>query len=450
MKVLQILFKTLRLSIIRVGIGWMFALLTFNFNRVTITDLQAVAVIVTTLIGLHHFLSPFQVVWGRLADRYPLMGYRRTPSILLSALVGSLVFLALPSLAVDLGAGLLWAPVSALALFVIFGLAMAANGTATFSLIAEVTSDQERGFVVAVTHTFTVLSAIISAGVARQMMPIYSPEQMQNLYNLTPFIAVGCTLVGLIGLERPISAAEQAALLARADVKEPGEPAFALALALMGRNRQVRAFFAFVLLAIMGVFLQDTILETFGGEVFQMTPAETTSFTQSWGGGVLLGMLLVGLLTAFRPISKKLLATIGGLGTVASLAAIAFAALTHQQSLIHPTLLLMGLSVGLFNVGAMSMMMEMTVEGYTGLYMGIWGMAQGIGNGLANVVAGALHTLLIQSHLLTPSVAYGLIFSLEALILGLAILILRGISLQAFRSLDYHELTTAIALDAAH
>lgn len=62
----------------------MFALLTFNFNRVSISDLGAMAVIVTTLIGLHHFISFFQVYWGRFTDRYPIFGLRRTPYVILS------------------------------------------------------------------------------------------------------------------------------------------------------------------------------------------------------------------------------------------------------------------------------------------------------------------------------------------------------------------------------
>ncbi len=54
---LRLLIKTIRLAITRIGAGWMFALLTFNFNRVAIADLGAIAVIVTSLIGLHHFIS---------------------------------------------------------------------------------------------------------------------------------------------------------------------------------------------------------------------------------------------------------------------------------------------------------------------------------------------------------------------------------------------------------
>lgn len=71
--------KVLRLALPKLGVGWMFALLTSNFNRVSIVELGVMAIIVTTMIGLHHFLSPFQVVWGRIADSHPVFGLRRTP-----------------------------------------------------------------------------------------------------------------------------------------------------------------------------------------------------------------------------------------------------------------------------------------------------------------------------------------------------------------------------------
>lgn len=472
MEFLQLIIKTLRLSIIRVGIGWMFALLTFNFNRVSITDLGAVAVIVTTLIGLHHFLSPFQVFWGRLADRYPIAGYRRTPYIIVSALLGSLVFLALPELAINLSKLALHpdrlavildtqsvgALATALLLFLVFGLAMSANGTATFALVAEVTDTRERGFVIAVTQTVLILSAIVSAGVAKEIMPTYTPEQMQFLYNLTPFIAVGSTLLGVLGIERRISREEHTALLAREAeeaaqrkaARQPGKAGGLLGLPTGMPRKQTGGFFAFVLLAIMGIFLQDTILEVFGGEVFGLSVGETTSFTQTWGGGVLFGMLLIGLNTVFMPLSKKLIATLGGLGTALGLGLLAAASLSLQPALLQPALLLMGVSVGFFNVGAMSMMMEMTVEGQTGVYMGLWGMAQGLGNGLANIAAGGLHTLLIESALLLPSVAYGAIFGLEALLMLAAIAVLRFISPQEFQRIAYRDMTAAMALESAN
>jgi BCD family chlorophyll transporter-like MFS transporter len=450
MKVLHLASKTIRLSLLRVGIGWMFALLTFNFNRVSITELGAVAVLVTSLLSLHYFLSPMQVFWGRLADRFPLWGYRRTPYILLSTVLGSLLFLVLPTLATYLASAPLLAAGPALLLFVLFGLAMAANGSAVFALVAETTSPRERGAVVGITQTALVISAIASAGIAKSVMPEYDPAQMQVLYNLTPLIAGGTTLLGLLGLERRISPAEHATLLRQAESgpASAGSSTLALTWRLLRTQRQVRLFFWFVLCAILGIFLQDGILEVFGAEVFNLSLAETTTFTQAWGSGMLGGMLLVGLLTWAFPVPKKLIATVGGIGTVFGLAALAHAATSNTQALVLPTLLMMGLCVGLFNIGAMSMMMEMTVEGHTGLYMGMWGMAQGLGNGLAMVLGGALHTGLIGTNLLAPSSAYGIIFSLSAVLMTGAVLLLRASSPQEFQALDAPTMGAALAADA--
>lgn len=450
MALVRLLVKTFRLSIMRMGAGWMFALLTFNFNRITIADLGAIAVIVTSLIGMHHFISFFQVYWGRLADRYPVFGYRRTPYFLLSALVASLIFLFLPSIAIGLGQRDLLATLEAFLFIGIFGVAMAMNGSSSNALMAEVTTEKERGFVVAVIWATVIISGIVSAGVSRVMMPVYSHEAMQHLYNLTPIVVMVSALLGVIGMERRISKEQHAALL----TEQPAEAAsplgtFQVARQLMTTNRHVRGFFFFVLLGILGIFLQDAILEPFGAEVFGMTQAQTAGFQQAWGAGALLGMLAIGILCSIFSIPKKLIATVGGLGIVGSLAVIAFSAFVHRPELIMPSLIVMGIGIGLFDVGALSLMMDMTLEGQVGLYMGIWGMAQGFGNGFANVLSGAFHTLFIEVGGMTPTLAYGLIFGFEALMMALAVIILRGISVQEFKGLTRREIGTVLAMDTA-
>jgi len=446
----RLAFKTLRLAIVRVGAGWMFALLTFNFNRVTIADLGALAVIVTSLIGLHHFISFFQIYWGRFADRHPIFGFRRSPYILLSGLVASLVFLFLPSVAVGLGERSPGATLAAFVLIAIFGVSMAMNGSSSNALVAEVTTEKERGGVVAVVWATIIISGIVSAVVSRVIMPEYTPAAMQQLYNLTPFVVLGAALLGLVGMERRISREEHAAILA-AQPEERATPAgtFRVASNLMRTNPQVRAFFAFVLLAIMGIFLQDAILEPFGAEVFGMAQKDTAAFQQAWGGGALLGMLGIGILSTMLPLTKKTIATIGGLGVAGGLALLAASGLTLQPGLITPGLVILGLGIGFFNVGALSMMMEMTIEGQAGLYMGIWGMAQGLGNGFANVVSGAMHTGLIETGILPASVGYGAIFGLEALLMVVAVGILRGISVQEFKGLSRQDINTVLAMDTA-
>ncbi len=450
MAFLRFVFKTIRLSIVRIGAGWMFALLTFNFNRVSIADLGAIAVIVTSLIGLHHFISFFSVYWGHVSDHRPILGYRRTPYILLSSLVASLIFLPLPGVAAGLGAHSAIATLEAFGLIAAFGVCMAMNGSSSNALIAEVTTPKERGAVVALVWATIIISGIVSAAVAGKIMSTYDPAKMQQLYNLTPLVVMITALVGVLGLERRLTKKEEAAVRAE-QPQEVVSPlgTFRVALTLMRGNVQVRAFFLYVLLAIMGVFLQDAILEPFGAEVFDMNQAATAHFQQAWGVGALSGMFGIGILSSLVAISKKTIATIGGLGIAGGLALVAISAVIARQSLIEPGLTLMGLGIGLFNVGSLSMMMEMTVEGQTGLYMGLWAMAQGLGNGLANVSSGALHTGLIESHLLSPTTGYTLIFGFEALLMVAAVGILRGISVQEFKGLTSKDIGTVLAMDAA-
>ncbi len=450
---LRVVLQTLQLVLMRVGVGWMFALLTFNFNRIAITEFNAVAVVVTALIGLHHFISFFQVYWGRIADRFPLFGFRRTPYFLISNVGTALVFLALPTLVQGLGVDSGWtleAVAASFGLIFIFGVLMAMNGSAANSLMAEVTEPKRRGMIVAIVWASIILSGIVSAIVAGAMMPVYSPEAMQSIYNLTPWIALITGVLGVAGLEKRLSKAQ----LAEAAAKDPNEasPLETLRVTrdLVKRNPQVRGFFAFVLLAIMGIFLQDAILEPFGGTVFGMTPGETSKFQASWGGGALGGMVLIGAISAIFPLPKKFIASLGGLAIALSLGLLAVAALTLQQTLITPGLVLMGVGVGAFNVGALSMMMEMTVEGQTGLYMGMWGMAQGLGTGLANLFSGLGVTLLVQSQLFSAANGYALLFVFEALVMIAAVGILRSISVQEFKGLSRADVGRALAMETGN
>lgn len=444
------LVKTLRLALPKIGVGWMFALLTSNFNRITIHELAVPAVIVTVMIGMHHFLSPFQIVWGRIADRHPVLGLRRTPYFFLGSLLSSLVFLALPTVAVSMSNGTPLAFVAGFALLIVFGVGVAASGDSHHALIAEVTTAKSRGGVIAVVWTFTILSAIGAAIVIKIVMgDTYSFESMQTLYSLTPLVVLGSGLLGLLGVERRLKPDELASALERSLAAAPAGNPLSSALGLLRANDQVRAFFGFVFLSILGIFMQDAVLEVFGADVFGMTIRETTTFTQTWGGGVLLGMVVMGLVSTIVPVSKKLIATIGGAGTALGLGLLTVCAFTEQRSLLSPAILLMGVSTGLYNIGALSLMMDMTLEGATGLYMGLWGMAQAFGTGGASILSGALKTLLIEAGLFSSSLGYAAIFGIETVLMLVGIALLRSVSIEAFRGLTRDDLVRTMEAGAA-
>lgn len=417
----------------------MFALLTINFNRITIFELDVAAVAVTSMLAVHYFLSPFQVISGRIADRMPIAGLRRTPYLILGSIIASFIFLLLPSTAQAMGTGALITYLPGFVLFFFFGIAMAIMGDSHHSLIAEVTDSKSRGGVISVVWTFTILSTILSAGIMNAVMPEYTPENMQRLYNLTPFIVIGSTLLGVLGIEKRLKGDAMAKSIDDAKEAAPEGNAIQAALQVLRTNKQAWAFFAFIFISILSIFLQDNILEPFGAEVFALSVTETTKFQPAWGGGVLLGMMFIGIISVVFSISKRNIALVGCAGTTIGMGILAVAALTRNAEMVKPSLMFMGLFTGFFNVGALSMMMDMTIEGATGLYMGLWGMAQAFGNGIASIGGGALHTGLIETGLLMPSTAYFVIFGIEAFGMAAAGFILWNLSVDRFHNL--HEAT---------
>ncbi len=449
-RVLAGMLKTLRLALPKIGAGWMFALLTSHFNRVSIVELGVAAVVITIMIGMHHFLSPFQVIFGRMADRYPILGYRRTPYFIIGSMVASLTFVLLPDVAAAMGQGQTWAFVAGFGLLLVFGVAIAATGDSHHALIAEVTEEKSRGAVVAVVWTFTIISAIAAA----IFIKVTSSEQfqfseMQSLYRMTPLV-VAAAILPLLGVEKRRTAAELTTLAATSAVAHVSPfQALGVAYNLLRTNAQVRAFFGFVFFSIVGIFLQDAILEVFGAEVFGMTIKQTSMFSSTWGGGVLGGMLVMGILSSVMRISKKTIGLVGGLGTAFGLGLLTLTALTGMQSLLMPALVIMGLFTGFYNVGALAMMMDMTVEGSTGLYMGMWGMAQAFGMGMSSFASGTLKTLLIESGFLSPAIGYTTIFGLEVVLMVVGVAVLRSVDIQQFRTLSTADLTLAMEQSAS-
>lgn len=416
----------------KLGIAWMFALLTVNFNRVTIFELQISALLITLLIGLYPFFAPIQPLFGRLTDRFPLFGYRRSPYLLIGMLGAGLTFPPLPGLAIALSRGETWAIVGILVCMVIFGLGIALIANTFLDLVADVAPDEKvRGQFFAVSWTAQTLSIVVAAMVVQHLMPVYSFAAMQPLYMVTPLIALLTTLPALIGLEQRLPANATTPVVRETEAL--GDT-FRAAWHVLNTNSQARAFFGFIVLALIGVFLQDAVLEVMGGAVFGLTPGESSTFQQVWTGGVLIGMVLTGIATARFGLDREKRILIGSLGTAAGLGLLAFAALEARQELIFPALWMMGLFNGIFTMSAVTLMSDMTVAGATGRYLGLWSMAQAFATGLSFIISGALYSLLIESGLMNAPSGFAWIFGIEALFMLASILVMRSVSVARFRA----------------
>jgi len=101
-------------------------------------------------------------------------------------------------------------------------------------------------------------------------------------------------------------------------------------------------------------------------------------------------------------------------------------------SLFYIGVVLLGLATGVASVSNLSLMLDMTVEGRVGMFMGAWGMADSFARLSGSVLSGAVRDVVSQLAA-NPVSGYLVVFSLQAMMLIVALLLLRKIDVSLFR-----------------
>src|SRR5512139_2951045 len=91
--------KRIQLGLIHMAVAMTLVPINSTLNRVMIKELAISATLVAVLASLPYLFSPIQVAIGSLSDRHPLLGYRRTPYILLGLLLCVFGVVASPTVA---------------------------------------------------------------------------------------------------------------------------------------------------------------------------------------------------------------------------------------------------------------------------------------------------------------------------------------------------------------
>jgi BCD family chlorophyll transporter-like MFS transporter len=116
-----------------------------------------------------------------------------------------------------------------------------------------------------------------------------------------------------------------------------------------------------------------------------------------------------------------------------------FSALLGLEPLLYAGMIILGVGMGAFNIGALSMMMDMTIPGEAGSLMGAWGMAQALANGWGQFVGGAMRDVGIS---LSGNFAlsYSAIFAVSVTMCVIAINLMARVDVQRFRSMTREQL----------
>jgi BCD family chlorophyll transporter-like MFS transporter len=416
------LTQTLRLSLYQFWLGAVSVLMLGTLNRVLRVEMGLnLALVGITLGGAHYLAALASIPVGHHSDTHPYKGYHRLPYILAGTFLAVLTVVTAPFVAayvaqdpsvVRLGIGF--------AFFFIEGLGVSVGATTYLALVTDRTGQAERGRVVSIIWTMMMVGILLGALGGALYLQEFSFSRLVSLFGIAGALVVALTLVALWGVERRRSSPHSASA-----------SSLRLSLRILSHSRQTRLFFLFLLLGLFFHFMQDVILEPFGGEVLGLSVRDTTMFNAYNMVGVITGLLVGGGFVIPR-IGKKRTAAAGNLIGVAAFALLALIALSGNPAPVAPVIMLMGLGTGAFTVGGVSLMMDLTINGQAGLFVGAWTLAQALAKFGSSVLSGTIHDLVIAigggSY-----VAYAVIFGIEAIGLLLVTGLLLHINVLAFR-----------------
>ena len=375
------LLRTIKLGTFHFGSAAADLIVTAVWNRIMIVDLGIPAWPVALLTAIRYFLAPLSLWAGHRSDHRPLLGLRRVSYIWLGR---ALMLISLPLLPVS-AAMLAEQPGSAggwiltLVSFVIFGSGTLISGSPFLALVHDSVPYARRGQAVSIVQFMLVASFALLPLTFARLLPSYQPEAFSGLVRS---VVIGAGLLWFWSVWREERAPAEQAPGAASDLRQ--------VFGAIWSDRRSRRYALFLGISAVFAFMQDAVLEPFGGDVFKLSVGETTRFNAYWGSGVLLGMLLTMWLTRRTRPERQVHATRWGLLFLAlPLLGLGAAAAGESFSPVRPLLALFGLGFGVFTVGGVSLLMAMSKEGRAGAYLGLWSVIQLVGRG-AGIAAGGL------------------------------------------------------------
>jgi BCD family chlorophyll transporter-like MFS transporter len=432
--------RNLKIGLFHLGSGMADVITTGIWNRIMISDLGFSATPIGLLVSLRYFLAPLGVWAGRISDRHSVGGYRRLFWIWLGRAMMVISTLALGLATADLARGasatpLVWV-IFAVSLL-LFSLGNALSGSTFLALIYDRAGTRQRGRAVGIVWTFLLLGFTIGGILFGVMLPSkertgghlsFTPETLQTLFVVGGLVMGALWFFALFGEERRSQGA-----LVQPVAGESSASVWA-DLKLVWNNRQTRFFFWYLGLSMLFAFAQDLVLEPFAGDVFKMDAAHTTRFAAYWGSMSILGTLVFLWLGRRYPrLTNTRMSYIGVIVLVATFVVFGVSSLASVRGLVTPGLILLGIGLGIWNVGTLGMMMEMSPSGRAGAFLGFWTLvvtlARGIGVSAGGIVRDA--TLSLTGSL---TVAYGSVFVLEVIGLLVALWALSRVNVQAFQA----------------
>ncbi len=415
----------LRLSLFQVSVGMALVLMVGTLNRVMIVELRVPATLVAGMLALPVIFAPLRAFVGHRSDNFvSALGWRRVPFIFKGTMLQFGGFAIMPfALLVLAGHGEAsdaprWIGLSAAALaFLLVGAGVHIVQTVGLALATDLVPEADQPKVVGLMYVILLVGMIVSAFVFGALLENYSPGRLIQVIQGS---AVATLVLNGVALWKQEARNRDRAMA------PPRELGFAESWRRLTAGKGMLRLLAVIGLGTAGFAMADVLLEPFGGQVLQMTVAETTRLTVMLASGSLIGFALASRLLGQggRPVD---LATLGAVVGAAAFAFIIEAAMVVSVPVLVGATLAAGLGAGLFGHGTLTATMRRALRGQIGLSLGAWGAVQTTAAGLAIATGGVIRDAIGLRHG-QPAVtadAYIPVFALEIGLLVLAIIVAR-------------------------
>jgi BCD family chlorophyll transporter-like MFS transporter len=203
-----------------------------------------------------------------------------------------------------------------------------------------------------------------------------------------------------------------------------------MARAILG-NSQPRLFFLYLIILLAALLGQDILLEPFAAEAFDLSVRQTTQITSFWGVFVIIALLITGWLETKVP--KRQIANWGGWIAFLGFALITMSGLGLNQTVFYSGVLFLGIGTGVSTVSNLSLMLDMTIDGKVGMFIGAWGMANAISR-LVGSVLGGIGRDIIASLTGNPVIGYIVVFGVMAGFMLASVVMLTRIDVGLFQN----------------
>lgn len=446
-----------RLGLFQMGLGMMSLLTLGVLNRVMIDpELLAIpATVVGGSLAMHQLVSPARVWFGQLSDAKPLLGTHRSGYVRLGSVLFALCIFLAVQVVWGLGQSFAnsgWSPATygwialAALMFALYGLCMSACSTPFAALLVDVSDEHNRSQLVGIVWSMLMVGiaggAIGSAVLLRGLDAENLQSTINRLFIIIPAVVILLGVIATWGVEERYSRyGSRSTLVGREDQITLGT-----AIKVLTASRQTVIFFGFLALMTMGLFIQQPILEPYGGEVFGMTVSQSTQLNAFWSLGILAGIVVTGFFIVPK-LGKQTTTRLGCLLVALSFGLTIASGFTGEPRLLQLCMILFGLASGITTNGAISLMLDLTAAETAGTFIGAWGLAQAMSQALSTLIGGALLDL---GRLLFPTssaLAYATVFGVEAAVMLLAVYLLGRVSVAEFRENTNRALTEVLALE---